>query len=333
MTADRTKRRRCAVYTRKSSEEGLEQAFNSLDAQREACEAYIKSQAGEGWQLICTGYDDGGVSGGTMDRPALRQLLADIQARKVDTVVVYKVDRLTRSLADFAKIVEVFDARGVSFVSVTQQFNTTTSMGRLTLNMLLSFAQFERVAGTLRRGSGNDAIVALRSLLDRVTVAEDEIQVIVSASGLRNVLGADPILGMDGTPPDDPGRYSNRVPARLKRCGGASRLIITDDDIGNEKAPDPALVRLLYRAHDWFIRLATGKAQSAADIARDEGLTRSYVTRVMRLLRLAFLAPDITKAILAGRQPPDLNAERLVRRSRLPLTWDDQRRLLGLSRR
>ncbi len=137
-------RRRCAIYTRKSSEEGLDQAFNSLDAQREACEAYIKSQAGEGWHLLRTHYDDGGVSGGTMGRPALQQLLADIRARKVDTVVVYKVDRMTRSLADFAKIVEVFDAHGVSFVSVTQAFNTTTSIGRLTLNMLLSFAQFER---------------------------------------------------------------------------------------------------------------------------------------------------------------------------------------------
>ena len=126
------------------SEEGLEQSFNSLDAQREACEAYIKSQAGEGWQLHRTRYDDGGLSGGTLEHPALQQLLADIRARKVDAVVVYKVDRLTRSLADFAKIVEVFDDHGVSFVSVTQQFNTTTSMGRLTLNMLLSFAQFER---------------------------------------------------------------------------------------------------------------------------------------------------------------------------------------------
>ncbi len=144
MSAERPKRLRCAIYTRKSSEEGLDQAFNSLDAQRESCEAYIKSQAGEGWHLVRTGYDDGGISGGTLDRPALQQLLADIKARKVDTVVVYKVDRLTRSLADFAKIVEVFDRRGVSFVSVTQQFNTTTSMGRLTLNMLLSFAQFER---------------------------------------------------------------------------------------------------------------------------------------------------------------------------------------------
>ena len=128
----------------RNAQEGLEQDFNSLDAQREACEAYIKSQAGEGWKPIRTRYDDGGFSGGTLDRPAIKQLLADIGASKVDTVVVYKVDRLTRSLADFAKIVEVFDANGVSFVSVTQQFNTTTSMGRLTLNMLLSFAQFER---------------------------------------------------------------------------------------------------------------------------------------------------------------------------------------------
>ena len=136
--------RRCAVYTRKSSEEGLEQDFNSLHAQREACEAFIKSQAGEGWKLIKTAYDDGGYSGGTIERPALQRLLADIRAGLIDVVVVYKVDRLTRSLADFARMVELFDAQGVSFVAVTQQFNTTTSMGRLTLNVLLSFAQFER---------------------------------------------------------------------------------------------------------------------------------------------------------------------------------------------
>ena len=136
--------RRCAIYTRKSTEEGLEQDFNSLHAQREACEAFIKSQAGEGWRLIKTAYDDGGFSGGTMERPALQRLLADIRAGLIDVVVVYKVDRLTRSLADFAKMVELFDAQGVSFVAVTQQFNTTTSMGRLTLNVLLSFAQFER---------------------------------------------------------------------------------------------------------------------------------------------------------------------------------------------
>jgi site-specific DNA recombinase len=135
---------RCAIYTRKSSEEGLDQSFNSLDAQREACESYIRSQRHEGWQLISTRYDDGGFSGGNMDRPALKRLMVDIEAGKVNTVVVYKVDRLTRSLADFAKIIEKFDAMQVSFVSVTQQFNTTTSMGRLTLNVLLSFAQFER---------------------------------------------------------------------------------------------------------------------------------------------------------------------------------------------
>src|SRR5438132_714402 len=137
-------RKRCAIYTRKSSEEGLEQEFNSLAVQREACEAFIRSQRDEGWVLAETRYDDGGFSGGNMERPALKDLLGDIRAGRVDIVVVYKVDRLTRSLADFARLVELFDAEGASFVSVTQQFNTTSSMGRLTLNVLLSFAQFER---------------------------------------------------------------------------------------------------------------------------------------------------------------------------------------------
>ena len=142
------KRLNCAIYTRKSSDEGLEKEFNSLDAQREACAAFIVSQKHAGWAALPDLYDDGGLSGGTMERPALQWLLADIKIGKVQIVVVYKVDRLTRSLADFAKIVDVFDAHGASFVSVTQQFNTTTSMGRLTLNMLLSFAQFEReIAG------------------------------------------------------------------------------------------------------------------------------------------------------------------------------------------
>ena len=138
------KRSRCAIYTRKSSEEGLDQDFNSLDAQREACAAFIQSQKHEGWTVLPTQYDDGGYSGGTMERPALQRLLTDIEANRIDVVVVYKVDRLTRALSDFAKLVEVFDRRDVSFVSITQQFNTTTSMGRLTLNILLSFAQFER---------------------------------------------------------------------------------------------------------------------------------------------------------------------------------------------
>ena len=162
---------RCAIYTRVSTEHGLEQEFNSLDNQREASEAYIKSQAHEGWRLIRTHYDDGGYSGGSTERPALQRLLDDVRARRIDVIVVYKVDRLTRSLADFAKLVELFDAHQVSFVSVTQAFNTTTSMGRLTLNVLLSFAQFERevtrerirdkIAASKRKGIWMGGVVPL----------------------------------------------------------------------------------------------------------------------------------------------------------------------------
>jgi site-specific DNA recombinase len=144
MRVEAAKSLRCAIYTRKSTEHGLDQEFNSLDAQRDACEAYIKSQASQGWKALPRHYDDPAYSGGNLDRPALKRLLTDIEAGKIDVVVVYKIDRLTRSLADFAKLVEAFDARSISFVAVTQQFNTTTSMGRLTLNVLLSFAQFER---------------------------------------------------------------------------------------------------------------------------------------------------------------------------------------------
>ncbi len=175
---------RCAVYTRKSSEEGLEQDFNSLHAQREACVSYIQSQKNEGWKLLATHYDDGGYSGGTLERPALRQLFADIEAGSIDLVVVYKVDRLTRSLTDFAKIVERFDAKQVSFVSVTQAFNTTTSMGRLTLNVLLSFAQFERevtgerirdkIAASKRKGLWMGGVVPLGyAVRDRRLVIAD----------------------------------------------------------------------------------------------------------------------------------------------------------------
>ncbi|WP_456237087.1 recombinase family protein [Belnapia mucosa] len=138
------KKLRCAVYTRKSTDEGLDKEFNTLDAQRDACEAYVASQRAEGWVLVHDRYDDGGFSGGTLERPALRRLLADIEQGQVDVIVVYKIDRLSRSLMDFAKLVETMEAHGVTFVSVTQSFNTTTSMGRLTLNILLSFAQFER---------------------------------------------------------------------------------------------------------------------------------------------------------------------------------------------
>jgi site-specific DNA recombinase len=169
--ASDSKLRRCAIYTRKSTEHGLELEFNSLDAQREACEAYIKSQASQGWKALPQLYDDPAYSGGNLERPALKKLLVDIEAGRIDVVMVYKIDRLTRSLADFAKLVEAFDARSISFVAVTQQFNTTSSMGRLTLNVLLSFAQFERelsservrdkIAASRRRGKWTGGTVPL----------------------------------------------------------------------------------------------------------------------------------------------------------------------------
>ena len=180
------KKLRCAIYTRKSSEDGLEQEFNSLDAQREACAAYIASQKHEGWVLLPTHYDDGGLSGGSLERPALRQLLKDIADGRVDQIVVYKIDRLTRSLADFSKIVDTLDAAEASFVSVTQSFNTATSMGRLTLNMLLSFAQFERevtaerirdkIAASKRRGLWMGGLVPLGYDADGRTLKINEAE-------------------------------------------------------------------------------------------------------------------------------------------------------------
>jgi DNA invertase Pin-like site-specific DNA recombinase len=183
---------RCAIYTRVSTDQGLEQDFNSLDAQREASEAYIKSQTHEGWRLARDHYDDGGYSGGSMDRPALQKLLADVQARRIDVIVVYKVDRLTRSLADFAKLVELIDAHQVSFVSVTQAFNTTTSMGRLTLNVLLSFAQFERevtgerirdkIAASKKKGMWMGGVVPLGYRVENraLHVVEDQAEIVHS---------------------------------------------------------------------------------------------------------------------------------------------------------
>jgi site-specific DNA recombinase len=188
MKATSVKAVRCAIYTRVSTDQGLDQEFNSLDAQYEASSAYIKSQAHAGWTLIKARYDDGGYSGGSTDRPDLQRLLDDIRARKIDVVVVYKVDRLTRSLADFAKLVELFDAHGVSFVSVTQQFNTTTSMGRLTLNVLLSFAQFERevtserirdkIAASKRKGIwvGGPLPLGYEISDDRITIVKHEAE-------------------------------------------------------------------------------------------------------------------------------------------------------------
>jgi DNA invertase Pin-like site-specific DNA recombinase len=188
MKTSSTKPVRCAIYTRVSTDHGLDQEFNSLDAQYDAASAYIKSQAHAGWTLIKSRYDDGGYSGGSTDRPDLQRLLDDIRSRKLDVIVVYKVDRLTRSLADFAKLVELFDAHGVSFVSVTQQFNTTTSMGRLTLNVLLSFSQFKRevtserirdkIAASKRKGLwvGGPLPLGYEMKDGKIAVVEDEAE-------------------------------------------------------------------------------------------------------------------------------------------------------------
>ena len=555
---------RCAIYTRKSSDEGLEQEFNSLDAQREASESYILSQRGVGWVALSKRYDDGGLSGGTLERPALRTLLIDIEKGKIDLVVVYKVDRLTRSLADFAKIVEVFDAAGVSFVSVTQQFNTSTSMGRLTLNMLLSFAQFERevtserirdkIAASKKKGmwmgglaplgydvqdkklvvnraeaeivtalfrlylkhgtvkklveeSGrlglvtkrrirsdgqstggqsftrghlyqlltnpiyvgeiahkgvtypgqHDAIIdrkvfdavrsgldnnaarrqsptndmapslltglvydetgdrmcpthankkgrryryyiskrlmhrtgstdggwrlparelegvatravgdflrdeirivealkltdmgpdrlrtvldrsaaaardmederrehqvrLLRRLLHRVTLHPGSVHISLTRSGLARLI----LENNSDSAGHQEGLIDLTVPVTLKRRGVEAKLIMSAK--GEVVAPDESLIALLSKAHRWRDLLAAGEVSSARQIARDDGVSPSEVSRI---IRLAFLAPDIVKAVLDGRQPIELTPRRLMRIGELPLEWRNQRRLLG----
>src|SRR6266478_5020989 len=560
---------RCAIYTRKSSEEGLDQEFNSLRAQREACEAFIESQRQEGWVCLRAAYDDGGFSGARMDRPALQRLLADLTAGRIDTIVVYKIDRLTRSLADFAKIVEILDARGASFVSVTQQFNTTTSMGRLTLNVLLSFAQFERevigerirdkiaaskkkgmwmggvppfgyqaqdrkliildreaeivrfifrryaelgavrllkdelearsiqsklrtsasgrisggkpfargalylmlqnriyrgeivhrvqshlgehepiidqplwdavqaqlasnaaqrndggktrppslLVGMLFDGDGNrmtpshaikkgmryryyvsrslitkdrtddsaglripaaeieqlvsDRVhrwlldpgsiykstsarlahasiqqrlvartaeigkrwpelpvarkrVVLTALIERIEVSVDQIDIRFRPSRLSALLdaAATPLQGAT----DDETEIL-RVPVRLRRAGREIRMVIGGTDPFAAK-PDARLIKLLLRARRFNATLADSEGIPFAVLAQQEGVSRSYFTR---LVRLSYLAPDITQAILNGRQPRDFTTEKLLEHSRLPLAWHDQRIALGFA--
>ena len=221
---------RCAIYTRVSTEQGLEQDFNSLDAQREACDAYIKSQAHEGWRLVRDRYDDGGFSGGSMERPALHKLLIDVQARRIDVIVVYKVDRLTRSLADFAKLVETFDAHGVSFVSVTQSFNTTTSMGRLTLNVLLSFARFERevtgerirdkISASKKKGMWMGGVVPLGYRVEdrALQIVEDHAEVVRSL--FRRYLEAGSVVRLKQQLDADGVRIPIRIDGAGRSTGG-----------------------------------------------------------------------------------------------------------------
>jgi DNA invertase Pin-like site-specific DNA recombinase len=561
---------RCAIYTRKSSEEGLEQEFNSLDAQRESCEAYVKSQRAEGWEPLPDRYDDGGFSGGTTERPALKHLLADVEAGRVDVVVVYKVDRLTRSLPDFVRMVESFDAHSVSFVSVTQAFNTTSSMGRLTLNVLLSFAQFERevtgerirdkIAASKKKGMwmgglsplGYDAVDRklvvnereaetvrhifrryaqarsvrlLKNELDsegvvskvrrtrtgkvqggkpfargalylmlqnRIYLGEivhkdksypgehgaivdrelwDQVQEVLKNNRVDRQIGSgaqNPSLlaGLlyggrggrltpthavkkgrryryyisqiqsapsgEGTPairripagdiegivtrrlqellssprellgvleahtpeaidqksltgaaaslarewtglersrirglllafvprvevhktrvnihiapsrlakilrsgsmefpplyksPDEETHPVLSVPAQLKRTGMEMKMIVGGE--AGKRIPDPALVRLIVRAHTVKESLPSCAGMELSELAKHHGVGDSYISR---LFRLTLLAPDITRAILDGQQPPELTGARLMRDTRFPLAWDEQRRVLG----
>lgn len=568
---------RCAIYTRKSSEEGLEQEFNSLDAQRESCEAFILSQKQEGWHALEQMYDDGGVSGATMERPALKRLLSDIERGKVDTVVTYKVDRLTRSLADFAKMVDIFDAHHVSFVSVTQQFNTTSSMGRLTLNVLLSFAQFERevtgerirdkIAASKKKGlwmgglpplgyeaddrrlvvkpeeaetvrhifrryvdlgsirllkqdldrggvvnkvrvdrngrnyggkpiargalhrmlsnriyrgeivhkdqsypgshdpivdqdlwdraqatlatnrfdrktavdSKNPSLLAgllydeqggrmtpshavkahkryryyvsqalikqgmdletntvgrrlpagdiehlvvhrvgafladqsailkaieaevqdaasQRRLIDRADqlpkdwsrLANGEMRALLLAIVTRvevhtarvdiRILpqGVAGILQQDSASVPPAANYANpqdlqtlSITSHLKRAGLEMKMVVAGAETpGAKKMVDASLLKLIVRAHELKEKLLLGDGASLTDVARSEGISRSYFTR---LLRLSFLSPAITIAILEGRQPQDLTANRLLNDTRLPLDWDEQKVALGFT--
>ncbi len=227
---DRKPSLRCAIYTRVSTEHGLEQEFNSLDNQREAAEAYIKSQAHEGWRLLRERYDDGGFSGGSMERPALHRLLADVRARRIDVIVVYKVDRLTRSLADFAKLVELFDAHGVSFVSVTQAFNTTTSMGRLTLNVLLSFAQFERevtgerirdkIAASKKRGIWMGGVVPLGYRVEDRALHVVEEHATLVRDLFRRYLEIGSVVRLKAALDDEDVRLPVRVDGAGNRSGG-----------------------------------------------------------------------------------------------------------------
>ncbi|TWU44452.1 DNA-invertase hin [Rubripirellula tenax] len=256
MKRNENKTIRCAIYTRKSTEEGLEQEFNSLDAQRESGEAYIASQMHEGWTCVPTRYDDGGYTGGNMDRPALKQLMADIEAGKIDCVVVYKVDRLSRSLLDFSRMMEKFDNAGVSFVSVTQQFNTTCSMGRLTLNILLSFAQFEReiisertrdkIAASRRKGKWSGGMPLLGYGVDadtsKLVVDPDEAKRVRAIFDLSNFLAKPRVVEDDEPAPEPPPVVVDPgvLPDRLLRVPGFVNEVM-DHCLDTAPYPNPVM--------------------------------------------------------------------------------------------
>lgn len=342
---------RCAIYTRKSSEEGLEQAFNSLHAQREACEAYITSQHHEGWRVVRKDYDDGGYSGGSMNRPALGELLAAVERHEIDVIVVYKVDRLTRALSDFAKIVELLDSHGVSFVSVTQQFNTTSSMGRLpahtlesaittaivnylddkgrmidelvptdqnvnTLRSLESGAS--QLKGLLLNGEHLAKRDVLQDVIERIDLTPNAISITFDRGELRKALGV--------KSSSDRRSIKITVPIRMQRRGIEAPLII--ETTGTKTAIDPDLCKLIAQARIAFDLLADGKAANLDELSEQIGLHRNTLSRI---LPLAFLAAPIVEDILAGKQPSALTAKALKALSPLPACWNEQRKILAAS--
>jgi DNA invertase Pin-like site-specific DNA recombinase len=307
MTKRSAKPVHCAIYTRVSTDQGLEQDFNSLDAQYDASQAYIRSQAHAGWSLLRATYEDGGFSGGNTDRPALQRLLDDVRAGKVDVIVVYKVDRLTRSLADFAKLVELFDKHDVSFVSVTQQFNTTTSMGRLTLNVLLSFAQLERevtserirdkIAASKRKGLwvGGMAPLGYDTKDRKISVNEAEAAAICGSAAGQAVQG-DPTSSLD--------RKIRARPMKAERRA--------------------ALIKSIARGRAWLDEIVSGTASIEAIAARQ----KCSVRQVNMTISMAFIAPALVKAAVEGRLPRGIGIATL---RDAPAEWSLQFERLGLA--
>ena len=260
---------RCAIYTRKSTEDGLEQDFNSLDGQREARLAYIKSQHHEGWRAIRKTYDDGGISGATLNRPAMKHLIKDVKTDQIDTVVVYKVDRLTRSLADFSKLIELFDEHSVSFISVTQQFNTTSSMGRLTLNVLLSFAQFER---EINQMDIQDKENTFRKLIKQVNIDRESISIRLNIIEFIEQLKITNLHFQI----DDAESISIKSPHNMKRRGVEKKIILPGTNTINK---DQNLMALIARSYRWIQDLNEGRVNNITEISANENMDNGDVSR------------------------------------------------------
>ncbi|WP_082182037.1 recombinase family protein [Aestuariivita boseongensis] len=358
------RRIRCAIYTRKSSEEGLEQDFNSLDAQREACEAYIASQKHEGWEALPDRYDDGGISGGHLERPSLQRLMQAVDEKRVDQIVVYKIDRLTRSLADFAKLVERLDAAEASFVSVTQSFNTATSMGRLTLNVLLSFAQFERevtaerirdkIAASKRKGLWMGGNVPLGYQADGRTLKVDEFEA-ATVRTLYELYLEHGLIRVVKERAEDLGLRSRRRVRGADVSPGTLTVGLARDELARVlgceadrlEAEDLTLTspfRIRRRGVELKLHLGEAPPEIDRTLVRNIVKAQKWMSmiiggksfaeiaqaegtskrRVQDVVDLTLLAPDILDSIANGEQPDGLTSDTLIK-SGVPATWSDQR--------